>query len=415
MAEAFGRMQGQELQLQILDLEREVAEEVVRQARAQRLPRVSLRFQTSYTQQDILSADNTTFSSGQSEFPTTSIALQVSQPLYDATAFRAMPVAQAEQAVVAAEAEQARQEIAGRLVGSYLSVAEAALDVRQAEVLVRARTQLERILELEVQAGRADRRLLDRATGDTFGARAELSDAQLGRSDALFDLYRFTGPEVTSVVVPASIGIPSISNFASTFSRDRLLQMSPRVEIARARAALARKRLEQIKGERLPSANLTLDVTRERTEGSLFGGGSDVQSSELGLSVDVPIYEGGVVRSRIREAETRVQIEDLRVREAADLVTRRYGALLEAAQQSQARTAAIGQQLNEARQELAGARAAGDAGRADARLLLEQGLRVDILAVELQASRLRTLRIQAELLTLFGALDVGALSQQLSS
>ena len=140
-----------------------------------------------------------------------------------------------------------------------------------------------------------------------------------------------------------------------------------------------------------------------------------VESAELGLTLDVPIYEGGLVRSRIREAESRVEIEEVRIRQAADLVVRRYGALLEAARQSEARTGAIARQLSRAEEELAGTRAAGDAGRADAQVLLEQQLRRDTLSVDLQASRLRTLRIQAELLTLFGALDMDALSRQLNS
>lgn len=412
LAEAFNMMLDRDAQYQILDLEESIASELVRQARGLRYPRVGLSIQYIYTQQEIVNQDNTTFQEGRSTYPTTRVTFSVQQPIYDAVKFREMPVAVAEQALVEAQAEVARIELSTMLIGAYLDVARSQLGVEQSRAMVRARTQLERDLELQVDAGRVEADTLLRAQGDVFEARAMEAERQLDMTGALFELYRFTGPEVTSVrYAGAAVGIPSYRGLVDTFSLERLREVSPAIQVARAELDVTQKRLRTVRGAFQPTANLTLEYQYEQTEGSLFGGGSTVQSAEAGLNLDWSIYEGGVRSSRVREAESRIQIAELRLEQIIDLTERRYEGLTESLQRALQSVNTISAEQAAASRRYAAAIEQRDAGRIGPEAALEAGLRRDTLGLQSQIARLRVVQLQAELLALFGALDIATLSQ----
>jgi outer membrane protein len=121
LSDAYRRMLDRELQYQILDLEQDVAAELVQQARGQRLPRVGLSIRYIYTDQEIISQDNATFQRGKSTYPTANMTFSVTQPIYDAVRWRAFPVARAESELIAARAEAARNELSSLLINAYPS------------------------------------------------------------------------------------------------------------------------------------------------------------------------------------------------------------------------------------------------------------------------------------------------------
>jgi len=412
LAEAFNMMLDRDVQYQILDLQDTVANELVRQARGERYPRVGLNIQYIYTQQDIISQDNSTFQDGKSTYPTTRVTFSVRQPIYDPVRFRALPVAEAEQALVSAQAEVARNDLSTMLIGAYLDVARAQLSVEQARMMVRARTQLERDLELQVEAGRVEADTLLRSQGDVFEARALQSERELDMTTALFDLYRYTGPDVTSVrYAGASVGIPSYNGLVNTFSLERLREVSPAIQVAMAEVDVAERQLHATRGAFHPTANLSLDYQYEQTEGSLFGGGSTVASGEAAVNLDWSIYEGGVRSSRVREAEARVQIAQLRLQQMTDLTERRYQGLTDSLQRALQSVNAVSAEQGAASRRYAAAIEQRDAGRIGPEAALEAGLRRDTLGLQSQIARLRVVQLQAELLALFGALDIATLSQ----
>ncbi|MBI1417656.1 MAG: TolC family protein [Limimaricola sp.] len=410
LAEAYNRMMGSEVELQILGVQDKIATEMVRQAKGQRYPRVSLSLSYTQTQQNILSSDNTTFANADSKYPTATITLSVHQPIYDPVRWRAMSVAQAQQALTTAQAEVARNQLARDLTRTYLDVASAQFEVTRSRTLVQARTQLERALELQISAGRGDQMALTRAQGDTFSARSDLADAELKQSDALFALYRYTGPGYTSVSAAGGLAAIAPASFSQTFTEARLLDMSPEVQVARAQLALAEKQREQTRANYRPTAELTLNFTQQDTQGSLFGGGSNIQTTDVGVGVNWSIYEGGVRRSQMREADARVEMAQLRVTQAEDLAKRTYASLIAAINVSNQHSAAVSNQLRLAEQALSDAKAQEQAGKVGVEVTMEQQLRRDILRVDIQSARLRTMQLQAEVYALFGALDTNSLS-----
>ena len=412
LAEAYSLMLDNEVQYEILDLEQTVSEELVRQARGERLPRVGLNIEYIQTQQEIVSQDNDTFQEGSSEYPTTRVTFSVRQPLYDPVRWRSLPLARAEAELVTAQAAVAEMDLASRLTGAYLDVARAQIAMEQARILIRARTQLERNLSLQVEAGRIDADALLRAQSDTFEARATEAERELELTSALFDLYRYTGPGIEAVAFGgADVGIAGYNQFLSTFSADRLRDLSPAIQVAQAEIAVAERSLERVRGAFQPTANVTLESQLEQTEGSLFGGGSEVQSTELGLNLEWSIYEGGVRRSQVREAEARVEIANLRLQQVTTLANARYEALTASLQAAQATVSAIASEQGAAQRRLAAAVEQEDAGVTEAGAALEARLRRDTLSLQGQIARLRVIQIQTDILALFGALDIDTLSQ----
>ncbi len=411
LAEAAERMQVTELQYEILDLEEAVAAEVTRQALGERLPRVRLSVSYIQTQQNIVSQDNQTFQEGQSTYPTINVTLAATQPVWDPVRFRALPLARAEQELVSLQAEEARIELTNLLLAAFLNVARAQLEVDQAQLLVRARTQLSRDLGVLVSAGRADADRQLRAEGDVFAARADLADAEAALTEALFELRRFAGPEVEGVDYRFGVGVADLRAFLAEFTPERLEELNPAIQVARAELAVAESRLRRVRGSYQPTANLTLEVENERTEGSLFGGGSEVQSAELGLQVDWAVYEGGVRRSQVREAQRRVEIAELRLQQSQDLAERRYQALVGALERSLEMVGANAQDRRVAAERAVVAQRQVEMGRGALEQVLEAQLRRDTLTLRGEAMRLRAVALQAELYALFGALDIETLSQ----
>ena len=129
LSQAYKRMLSFDLEFEILDLEDDVAEELIRQAKGERYPRVNLSVSYVNTRQEIKSSDNTTFSSGVSTFPTTTVSFSVVQPIFDLPRWRSMGLAQSEAELAKARAEVVRNRMAARMSSAFAGVARAQLRV----------------------------------------------------------------------------------------------------------------------------------------------------------------------------------------------------------------------------------------------------------------------------------------------
>lgn len=415
LQQGYDLMLSSELELKSLGIDAEIAKEIVLQAKSQRYPRVSLGLTYDTIRQKVISSDNTTFQKADSQFPKKTATLTIVQPLYDQGRWRAMDLATAQAGVSTAQGEVTKGQVTRQYVAAFLGVVAAQLDVDRAQAIVVARAQFQSSLELQVSAGSGNPIDATRAQGDSFAAQSELADAQLRLSDALFELYRFTGPEVTGVSAnTGQLAVVNASNFDSTFSTERLLAASPEVQLARAQVAVAEKELVQARAKFRPVVNVNLTAKQEVTDGSLFGGGSDIVTAEGGLSLNWSIYEGGARRSAVREANQRIELAKLRVAQAEDIATRRLGALKEAISSSRQRESAIAAQSERAAQAYQESVSQQEAGKVGAEVSMENSLRADLLKIDQNTARLRTLQLEAELLGLFGALDTNGLSARLA-
>jgi outer membrane protein TolC len=135
---------------------------------------------------------------------------------------------------------------------------------------------------------------------------------------------------------------------------------------------------------------------------------------EAGLSMNWSIYEGGARKSQVREVTKRIELAKLRIAQAEDLAKRRLGALKAAISASRTRESAIAAQADRAAQAYQESVLQQEAGMVGAEVSMENSLRADLLKIDQNSARLRTMQLEAELLGLFGALDTNGLSARLA-
>jgi outer membrane protein len=73
--------------------------------------------------------------------------------------------------------------------------------------------------------------------------------------------------------------------------------------IAQAGADIAEKEVARNRGGHYPTVDLVANYTQNNASGSSFGVGSDTTNKSIGVQLNMPLFQGGVVSSKWREAE----------------------------------------------------------------------------------------------------------------
>ena len=78
---------------------------------------------------------------------------------------------------------------------------------------------------------------------------------------------------------------------------------SPQLAIAHAGAELAEKEVERNRGGHYPTVDLVANYSKNYANGGSFGIGSNSTNQSIGVQLNVPIFQGGAINSKVREAE----------------------------------------------------------------------------------------------------------------
>jgi outer membrane protein len=78
---------------------------------------------------------------------------------------------------------------------------------------------------------------------------------------------------------------------------------SLQLAIAKAGAELAEKDVARNRGGHYPTLDLVANYSKNYANGGTFGVGSETENTSVGVQLNVPMFQGGVVNSRWREAE----------------------------------------------------------------------------------------------------------------
>ena len=80
-------------------------------------------------------------------------------------------------------------------------------------------------------------------------------------------------------------------------------QRSLQIAVAQAGAELAAKEVARNRGGHYPTVDLVANYAENSTGGGAFGFGSDGRSKAIGVQLNLPLYQGGAIQSKLREAE----------------------------------------------------------------------------------------------------------------
>lgn len=277
--------------------------ERLRQAYSGLLPTLSIEGEYIETRQDIVSSDNTVFATGSTDFPTSTYTVSLVQPIFQYSSIVRLRQAKAEVKRSDMEFEVAKQDLVLRVSEVYLAAlaAQDGLAFAQAE---------EAAVQIHFELARARHNAGLAPITDLLDAKARLGtvkarkiEAQNMLDDALQALREVTGE---SIVFLARLKeeLPLVNPDPADVDRwiEEALKQNLALEVQRHAAEVARQEVARQKSGHYPSLDLVVRHNWRETEGTLFGGGSEVETQEGLLRLNVPIYEGGLVSSRTREA-----------------------------------------------------------------------------------------------------------------
>ena len=281
----------------------EATQERVPQARAGLLPNVSLSASTNanYFGTDVDTDPRVRVNRG---FGIGGLTVSASQPLYRYA--NAVAYSQAVQQVEQADftLASARQDLILRVATAYFDVLLAQFNVELAESqkaavseqLAQARRNFEVGVATITDTNEAQAKY-DSIVAQEISSRNELENrrtalrAIIGRFPQ--DLKRLgAGFEPTS---------PSPNSLDAWV--DRALSDNLNVRIARYNSEIATLEIERQRAGRLPTLDLVASANAQAGTGSINTNAfNDIRQAAIGLALTVPLYQGGFVESRVREA-----------------------------------------------------------------------------------------------------------------
>lgn len=278
------------------------------QAKAAFLPTIKLDMERTKTRQRIIESQNPIFGAGSTTFPTQSDTLSINQPV-----FRKDLVVRLEQArAVVQQAEfsllAAEQDLQIRSTASYLSVLAASdsLALAQAE-----RAAVGKVLDTareRLKAGLGTVTSLYDAEARYAVTQAREVEATNKLRDARQGLKEITGKVIDKV---QSLKEDFVLESPDPASADQWVESAMTQNLGlRAKTAaveVARKEIERQRAGHYPSVNLLLSRNRKDTGSTLFGGGSNVETTDFSVRLTVPIFEGGLTSAVTQEAVFRHQ------------------------------------------------------------------------------------------------------------
>lgn len=265
------------------------------------LPTLSFSAGTSRLRQDIELA-NQFGTGGEISFQTKNYRISLSQPIYHHDRFIALQQADARVQQAQLEVLYSRQDLMVRVVQLYFDVL-AAYDN-----LAFAKTERESLLsQFEQAQQRFDVGLIavtdvqeaqagyDRAVAVGISAKNDVENANEALREVAGDYYSDLSPLGESM----PLAIPEPQDIAAW--SETALQSNLRLKAALVESKIARQEIRRQHAQHFP----TIDVTGShgwREQGGRFGNTS-VTQGDIGVELNIPIFEGGRTASRTREAE----------------------------------------------------------------------------------------------------------------
>ncbi len=276
--------------------------EVYTQARAGLLPTIALTASHSETSQDIISSDNTVFQKGSDDFPTDNYYLSLTQSIYSYSNWKRFGKAKEELKRVDAELEAVEQDLLLRTAERYFAVLAVQEDYSAINSEKASVGQHLRVIKAKRESGQVRRTDLLDAQARYMQTLSRELEIKSRLKDAMEMLRELTGEPAGSLKTLGEMALekPEPSNPKAWF--DQAVQHNPEMKIRRFAMSAAEEEVKLRKGGHYPTLDLEITVGNEVKEGTLFGGGSDIDEEIIALNFNLPIYSGGIVSSRVREA-----------------------------------------------------------------------------------------------------------------
>ncbi len=292
-------------QFQSAKFQNQADAEATTQAWARFMPHVRAGTNFQQVNQNILSSDNTVYAVGSTTYPTYGYDVTLEQPLFNYSSWANLKAARAQVRQSNAQFEAAKQDLLLRAVERYFTVLAAIETADAAHAESRALKEHFDLVQSRQRGGAARTAELMDAQARYLQSEAKQAQADAAVRDAVAGLRQVTGATPQSLNgLSGQLQIKPLDPEDPAHWLELARKNNPRIKAAIEASERGHQQVEIERSGWYPNASLQLFQNRHRTQGSLFGGGSDVEETGAMVKLNVPIYEGGETSSKIREADS---------------------------------------------------------------------------------------------------------------
>lgn len=279
-------------------------EEAVPQSRSLLLPNVGMTGNTAWNEREILDQDPASPFPAEAEFNSHGWGARLSQPILNMESWYTLSSARASVDAAHYNFDATEQQLIVRTVQAYL-------DVLRADSLVESSRRAEAATQrqLEQVQQRFDVGLV--AITDVLEAQAGYDNAvvvrvqAVGDHDIFFEVLRTLTGQPYEEILDISEDLPIVDPEPSNVEEwvNTALAKNPTVLAAEAQLSSAERTVRARRSGHLPTIDGTVTFNHAVVGGpqALFGGKTD--TTIYGLTATLPIYQGGFVGSRTKEAQ----------------------------------------------------------------------------------------------------------------
>lgn len=277
--------------------------ESVALSRADLLPSLSFQYEYKLTEQEIIESDNQVFNQGSATYPTLTYNLTVTQSVFDYTRWQRFSQSQVSASRALVEYSFAKQQLLLRLSENYFLVLE--------------RSDQLKAVQAEKKAMQKHYEISDKKHKSGLGKKVDVEDARARYLNALSKEVELQSRLLDSrYALRESLGsMPgTLSNLRAHIDLEMPVPADPEewvemavqnnLELHTINLSLeeANKEIEALRGGHFPTLDLIYTLGNTETDGSVYGGGSNIDNSELMLQLNVPLFSGGKTIARVRQA-----------------------------------------------------------------------------------------------------------------
>lgn len=278
-------------------------QEIIDLSRADLLPSVSFQYEHKTTQQDFIQSDNSVYSGTDATYPTTSYGLSLTQSVFDYARWERFSQSKISANRAAVEYKLAKQELLLRLSESYFLVLERTDQLETLQAEKNAMLKHLTMSEKKHQSGLGRRVDVEESRARYLNALSKEVELESRLNDSRYALREVIGKEAGEL---SKLSPDLALKKPIPESADEWVEMSVNrnLELQSMNLALdiAGVEIGALRAEHYPTVDLIYTFKNTNTEGSVFGGASEINNSDLAIQLNVPIYSGGKTSSRIRQA-----------------------------------------------------------------------------------------------------------------
>jgi outer membrane protein len=309
-------------------------------------------------------------------FTTMDARFTATQSIFDFSSIRRLQASRSGVAAARQDAENAGEQVAAQVARAYLAAVKADADVQTAEANVALSDAVLVQANHQKTAGTGTGIEITRARVQLANDRQRLLVSQNARRSAHLRLLRAMGASLdTELVLTDQLGYLPVDAVTLEQARAQALAQRPDYQAQRDREAVARLSASATKLERVPSVQAFGDYGAIGT-----GPGAALPTRTYGISVRVPLFDGGRRDARREETASQYRAERVRTNDLKEQIELDVRLALDALQSADDQVKVAREGVDLARNELAQARRRYDAGVAagievtDAQTRLERAL-----------------------------------------